>query len=242
MKYKYTKEQLENIVKESLSIADVCRKMDIRPVGGNYKTLNFKFKIWNIDISHFTGAAWNQGGRYHNIKEKQPLNEILIENSSFLSTGILRIRLIKEGLKEYKCEKCGITEWENKPIQLELDHVNGKNMDNRIENLNILCPNCHSQTPFHRGRNREKSAISEFRKEKFKKEKKIKELKICTCGQDIKNKRRKYCSKQCAILHGSKVQDRPTQEQLLNDIKKLGYAATGRKYGVSDNAIRKWLK
>lgn len=159
MKYKFTKEQFEKVVKKSLSIAQVCRELGIVAVGGNYKTVHSKIKLWEIDTSHFTGAAWNVGERYRPVKEKAPLSEICIENSTHTNTGSLKKRLYKEGLKEQKCECCGITEWQNKPISLELDHINGVNTDNRLENLRILCPNCHSQTHSFRGKNKD-SAIN----------------------------------------------------------------------------------
>lgn len=163
-KYKYTIEELSNAIKNSLSIAETCRKLNIRPCGGNYKTLNYLIKENNIDISHFTGKAWNVGIRYRIIKPKIELSEILVENSSFRSSNGLRKRLISEGYKEYKCECCGNTKWMGNPIKLELHHINGINTDNRIENLQILCPNCHSMTDtFRKG----KSYLSDKRKEEY---------------------------------------------------------------------------
>jgi len=85
MKYKYTKEELEVIVKNSLSIAEVCRQLKILPVGGNYKTLKLKFKKFNIDISHFTGSAWNQGEKFRKFGKEFKIEEILIENSPYLN-------------------------------------------------------------------------------------------------------------------------------------------------------------
>ncbi len=164
MKYKITKEELELVVKKSLSISDICRQLNIRPVGGNYKTIKSKLKEFDINTDHFTGGAWNQGNRFRPFgSNKRELSEILIKNSPHKTSHHLRLRLIKEGLKDNKCEECGITDWNGKPISLELEHVNGDNTDNRLENLKILCPNCHSQTPFFRGKNKI-SILSEKRK------------------------------------------------------------------------------
>ena len=154
MRYKYTKEILEEAVKKSLAIAGVCRKLNIKPCGGNYKTLHSKFKEWNIDTSHFTGAAWNQGEKFTPFAKSYTLEEVLVENSPYKSSNCLKKRLFKEGIKTKKCEECGIVEWNGKEIILELEHVNGNNTDNRLENLKILCPNCHSQTNTFRNKKR----------------------------------------------------------------------------------------
>ena len=156
MRYKITESELRLAVKKSLSIAGVCRELNIIAAGGNYKTLKSKFKEFNIDTSHFTGAAWNQGERYRPVNKKMDLIDVLIKNSPFKSTTHLKKRLFEENLKEKECEKCGLIKWNGKEITLEMDHINSDNTDNRLENLRILCPNCHSQTPNFRGRNKKK--------------------------------------------------------------------------------------
>jgi Zn finger protein HypA/HybF involved in hydrogenase expression len=149
-RYTYSEEDLRKAVKTSTSIRQVLEKLDIVPAGGNYQTTNRRIKKLNIDISHFTGQAWNRGKV---IGPKRPIEEYLIENSVVQSFK-LKGRLIAEGLKEHKCECCGITEWNGKPAPIELDHINGNHHDNRLENLRILCPNCHAQTDTYRGKNK----------------------------------------------------------------------------------------
>lgn len=154
----HTKEEYVEIAKKSFSIAQMCRELGIKPIGGNYRILHNKIKEYDIDISHFNGKGWNKGERYKQIKFATPLNEILVENSTYQSFK-LKNRLLKEGIKEYKCEnpECGLTEWLGKPIPLELHHINGDNTDNRLENLILLCPNCHALTDTYRAKNKKNS-------------------------------------------------------------------------------------
>lgn len=152
-KRKWTDDQFIEAVKSSFSYAEVMKKIGLKPAGSNYDTVKRKISELNLDTSHMTGAAWNQGERYKPIKEAQPLEEILVERSSYVSTYHLKKRLLKEGVKKYRCECCGNTEWMGEPIALELHHVNGIKDDLRIENLQILCPNCHAFTDNYRGKN-----------------------------------------------------------------------------------------
>lgn len=147
----WTDEELKDAIRSSFSIRKVLIILGLKPIGGNYKTFYKYVDELDIDISHFTGKVWNKGIGY-TVKTPKPLEEILVEFSNY-SSSKLRQRLVKEEYLENKCYKCGITEWNSKPISLELEHINGINTDNRIENLTILCPNCHSQTKTYRGRN-----------------------------------------------------------------------------------------
>lgn len=143
-KRKWTDELFIEAVQTSLSYAQVLRKIGLKVAGSNYETVKRKISELNLDTSHMTGMAWNQGKRYRQIKPERPLSEILIEHSDYTNTSCLRIKLLKAGIKEHKCECCNRTEWLGKPIKLELHHVNGIKDDLRISNLQILCPNCHA--------------------------------------------------------------------------------------------------
>lgn len=206
------------------------------------------------------------------------LSEILMENTPYSSYKLGR-RLIKEGLKEHKCECCGRTTWLDQEIKLELHHINGNHDDNRLENLQLLCPNCHSYTDNYRGKNQGKSAQKETsevepskfeeplignangnlepsiksyvfidegvetRRKESKSSKKV-EPKYCAyCGKELLgvSRRNKYCSQECA--HKANGSKRPDVLTLINDFKELKYfVQVGKKYGVSDNAVRKWVK
>jgi len=149
-KVNYTKELLEENVKDCYSFAELCRRLGLKPEGSNPKTLRKKMDEFDVDYSHFTGQRWNTNPNNPVYKGKYLPN--LCEHSS-LSTANTKAMLYRLGLKENKCEVCGLSEWLGKPIQCELHHINGDSTDNRIENLQILCPNCHSQTDNFRGKN-----------------------------------------------------------------------------------------
>jgi 5-methylcytosine-specific restriction endonuclease McrA len=104
----------------------------------------------------FTSSSWTkavQRGAVIPRPQAMPLEELLVEGRARTSRGNVKRRLIKAGLKEDRCERCGISEWQGKPLSLELHHINGDGLDNRIGNLEILCANCHSQTDTWGGRN-----------------------------------------------------------------------------------------
>lgn len=149
-RYTYSEEDLRKAVKESFSIRQVLNKLGLKEAGGNYDTTKRRIKKLNIDISHFTGQLWSKG---KTLGPKREIDYYLKENIVVQSFR-LRNRLISEGIKQHKCECCGITEWRGKPTPIELDHINGDNTDNRLENLRLLCPNCHALTDTYRGKNK----------------------------------------------------------------------------------------
>ena len=152
MRKKKTKEEFEFAAQNSKSIAGMCRLLGLKPSGGNYRILHNAIKQYQINISHFTGQGWNVALEFK-PNEAKPIGEILVENSTYQSYKLKR-RLISEGIKRAVCESCGQTTWLGQPIPLELHHINGENRDNRLENLCILCPNCHAMTESYRGKNK----------------------------------------------------------------------------------------
>lgn len=152
---RWTEQQLKEAAKNATSIRQVIYALGLKPAGGNYSQMSKYLDELKIDINHFKGKGWSKGLKGIG-KAKIPLDKILILGSNFQSYKLKR-RLFNASLKLERCEECN---WarrsEDGRIPLELDHINGNSRDNRLENLRVLCPNCHSLKLTHRGRNRHK--------------------------------------------------------------------------------------
>ena len=215
------------IVKESIFYNEVARKVGYKCTT-NYRVIKKRIKKLELDVSHF-----KKGHHMTNLKRKKiPLKDICIENSTY-TTRSLKKRLFNELKWEHKCSYCKLTEWKHimtdkiEPIPLELDHINGNNKDHRLENLRLLCPTCHANTDTFKGRNVKHIKI---------------ENKCIDCESKIYKEsiRCKSCSGKQP--HNRKVKNRPSLEQLEEDLETLPMTKVGIKYGVSDNCIRKWLR
>ena len=153
-KRSWTDEQLRQACLDSFSVRMAIKKLGLVPAGGNYEHVSRIIKELSIDTSHFTGSRWNIGVRRKQTNYGTPILELLVTDSDFQSYK-LKTRLFDANLKFPKCELCG---WSKKAedgrIPVELDHINGDHRDNRLENLRVLCPNCHSLQSTHRGKNK----------------------------------------------------------------------------------------
>jgi len=147
-------DQLKKAVAELYSLRSVIKSLGLVPAGGNYVQVSAAIARLNIDTSHFTGSRWNKDKKYILEHIRRPLGELLTKDSAVQSFK-LKTRLFAEGILLPFCMICG---WSEKStdgrIPVELDHINGDRFDNRLENLRILCPNCHSLQPTHRGLNK----------------------------------------------------------------------------------------
>jgi hypothetical protein len=242
---RFTKVEADAAIAASRSWTEALRRLGLCPTGANPRTLKQWAATWGIRSDHFDPHAASIAGlkRQH---QRKPLSEILVEGSTF-SRSNLKGRLYDEGVKQPVCELCGQDEnWNGRRMSLILDHVNGVRNDNRLENLRIVCPNCAATLETHCGR---KLALPR--------------LSTCSrCGTEFRPKYRdhRYCSRECgtrwdrraaALLQKGRFGqpkpmrrkvDRPPYEQLMREIAETSYLAVGRKYGVSDNAVRKWVR
>jgi len=220
--WKLPKDELTTLVNRSTTFSEVIRVIGLAPIGGNVATLKRRLREEGIDFSHIPeGLNSNSLRRVH--RRSIPLEEIMVQNSSY-SRGHLKRRLLQQKILAEECAVCGLEpRWEGKKLVLVLDHINGVRNDHRLENLRLLCPNCNSQTETFCGKQNRK-------------------IHLCNeCGNRKLSKASEKCTK-CASIDHRKVKERPTAAQLALEIQDLGYKGCGRKYGVSDNAIRKWLK
>lgn len=225
MPYKtWTDEDLKSAVKSSTTKSEVIKKIGLKPTSsGNFQTVDAAIKRLSLDISHFKEVVFGKPPT-----KEWDIKDILIENSPYTSTQNLKKKLLKLGLLESKCygENCGITEWYGQKLSLQLDHINGDRSDNRIENLRLLCPNCHSLTPtFCRG----KTPKKEFR---------------CPDCNVVVQKQNARCQKCAGSIRRNINQktDWPNTVFLNEMVRQNGSAATGRQLGVSDNAVRKRIE
>jgi hypothetical protein len=226
--------EVREAIARSKSWAESLRRLGYCSTGGNWLTLKKYAALWQVSTAHFDPQ------RAQALARRSPLEEVLARNSTVARKDVKR-RLFQEKLKEPRCELCGQgEEWRGRQMSLILDHINGIRDDHRLENLRIVCPNCAATLDTHCGR-------------KNRLEPRRRSCRRCGARFDASRPEQRYCSRQCGSrwdrsqLRGipqpqrRKVK-RPPYEQLVEEIQSTSYLAVGRKYGVSDAAIRKWLQ
>ena len=236
------KEEIIEKLKNNVPRAEICRWLNCR-----YYTLKTRIDKWGY--SHLKNPQ--RKGYLHSEQHKDILP--LLKKDSVLNSNNLRLRLIRQGIKESKCEICLNTEWKNKPIPLELDHINGDRYDNRLDNLRILCPNCHAQTPTYCSKNRLKvnnaslpqlaeGVDSNSIKSGFNSPEKHQNKKhYCSCGNKLSSLRNKQCLKCFNLCRATKI-DWPPIHELHKKVLETNFSTVAKELNVSDNAIRKRLK
>ena|SRR5262252_1444491 len=149
-KRKWTDDQLIAAVPLEESYYGVLRRLGLKLCGGSHAIVKMRVRQLGLDTSHFRGSGWCHGAKHSKFVKRFvaiPLEEILVKDSTYQNTSLLRKRLVAAGLLENKCYDCGGPPvWNNKPLVMQLDHIDGDRTNHQIENLRLLCPNCHSQT------------------------------------------------------------------------------------------------
>jgi len=226
----FTESQLREAVAASMSFAETLRRIGLRPAGGNFATVKKYAVRWQIPFDHFGPggrAGYPRGG-----VTPRPLEEILVIGSTY-SRSNLKARLYQAGIKQPVCELCGQDEiWQGKRMSMILDHINGDATDNRLENLRLVCPNCNATLETHCGRNKPRGRPP---------------IACAWCHETFRaaNAKQRFCSRACAAAHSAPLRrqaERPPTKELLQLVQERGYETVGRMFGVSGNAIRKWLK
>lgn len=217
--FNISNEELQKLLATSDSYSDVLRKLGANvSSGGNYRTLASKIKKYGLCDDR--------------IKNNKPIqnyvkkinSEIFRENSEYFRRGRMKKILIDEFNFTYNCSECGVGDmYNNKPITLQLDHINGVNNDHRIENLRFLCPNCHSQTENYAGKKNKKYELRVNR---------------CECSKIISPS-----AKRCPnCVERKKKITWPSIENLTNMLWEKPTSSIAKELGVSDTAIKKFCR
>jgi hypothetical protein len=231
---RYGEGEARRAIAASRSWAEALVRLGMCRTGGNYKILRKHAGRWGISTEHFDRYASTRGT---GARARTPIEQILVAGSTFSRTH-LKERLYAEGLKRPVCELCGQGEvWRGRRMGLILDHVNGVSNDNRLQNIRIVCPNCAATLDTHCGRAR-RLTRPERRCER--------------CGITFRARypQQRYCSRACGTRWDRSGRQRPSTRrtvrppyaQLQREVRALGFSAVGRRYGVTDNAIRKWIR
>lgn len=270
----YTKEQFTEAWNSSRSMAECAKKLGLNVYGSTSKTMKSTATELGLSSEHMTGQAWNQGLKI-NPSPPKPIEEYLIDGSS-LSSSYLKKRLLREGLLENECSApyCMIKGMavvnpftgEEQKISYHLDHINGKNNDNRIENLRLLCPNCHSMTETYCRGQRTRRGLNPnlvcpdcsgpkgrkstrcrgcSHKVQFGRTYAPLIVSLCKCGSE----KGRYSDRCLNCEHASRkgrpgrpTVNYPPLNDLIQMLKDTNYTQVGKKLGVSDNAVRKYIK
>ena len=216
----WTDEQLQLAVSTSRNFAEVCAKLGL--VSQRNRVVVERTRTLDLDTKHFT----SQTTRVEKRQLAVDLDDILTNKRAFESPYVKK-RLLKSKLLTYHCYECGLADWRGQPLTLELDHIDGNNHNNALNNLRLLCPNCHAQTPTYRGKNIAKRMVKTF------------EYRCAKCSCPISCGAR-FC-RSCAPKR-NEPREWPPDAELRAFVATLGPLATSRRLGVSRHVLHEHLQ
>jgi len=239
---KFTQEQILEIIQTNTNWNDVMKLLGYQSCN-HVLIIQKKLDTLKIDYSHL------QLPKNAFSKSRYTLDEILVKDSTYTNMKVLKKRLKLEKGWAHRCLICGLSEWNGKSIPLEIDHIDGCNTNNTYSNLRALCPNCHAQTDTYKGKNMESCKYNTNKKTPTQTPSQPRpklEDQTCSDCNVVINRRYTRCNTCRAkdVFESGQFRkvERPSYEQLKEDIGKMTMVRVGKKYGVSDNSIRKWLK
>lgn len=236
-KYNFTEVELREAVKTSTSLRATLLKLGLQGKGGGYKPTKRIIELLEIDTSHWLGCG-HLKGKTHSYTPPKPLEELLINGSS-IQSNTLKKRLLKAQLLENKCARCTTSEWQGEKLSLHLDHINGVNNDNRLENLRLLCPNCHSLTPTYCGKNKKLNNVKNDYQYVGKRVILSKQCIDCNAYIRKESIRCKPCRNQ--TLKVSKILW-PPKDELVTRINNSSYTKVAKDLCVSRTLLRKYIR
>lgn len=227
----WTDEQLIQAVHQNITVSGTLRQLGLSTSPGNFRMLYKHIQRLTLETSHFLGQSSARGKAVPN-RNSRPIQDLLVKGSDIPSNR-LKKRLFHEGILQPQCILCGQDpEWRGQGLTLQLDHINGNHLDNRLENLRILCPNCHSQTETYTNRKGPgRYLIPSIEKESFQ---------CLGCGCPIQ-KRSARCTPCNNLLPRATKIVWPSKEEILKMLESTNLYQLGKQLGVSDNAIRRHL-
>lgn len=219
-------ERVKKYLPISNSLNHLCKQLKVKSCDGYYKKIQKIIEEHKLSTEHFGTIAFNRNNSF-----KMSDKEFFVDGEKREGKSVIK-RLVEGKHKKYECEECGIFEWNGKPLTLQIHHINGKHDDNRIGNLQILCPNCHTQT----------DTFGKRKNKQCKHPKRHTTRKNCiVCGKEIEGWGKEYCSHECSYTGHRKTNI--TADELLTLIKTMkSYTKVGNYLSVSGNTIKKYTK